>query len=557
MPLDKGSDRETISENIAQLIREGYPRNQAIAIAFSYAGKRRSDTQKSIGLSYIPDERLIKAAAADTSTGGTSKAPLQFPEFDIKKWRSEKKSPPAENRPSAVRPLGEMPDPSKSAHLESLKTVGDKHQKTEDVEFPKLGSPTPGAIGRVSAEERAKYLARPEVKAEKKRLLEQGGKIGHGDWTVADIMRFYEIDPAKPKNKWEKTVADFAKTRTGGGHGKASTKYSDRKKKVEAFLRGTGFARDPKSQAEILAPAVTPGGLTTYRSEDETHPDYDPEKTQLSGRTDQYFGNRQIKRPSSLRGPERKKLQQEFERLGFTDTKGGKNYIARLVDASNKRQTLGQGFGKKTLEYLRNTFPRVGHYINEYQRELQRAGVVPGTTEHKRAKAYSQSGEKVNRPFSFRNLRRYKQPQARNYGQGLEPEAAEFRKRLQKYTSPSTIRLLKRDMPDLFSKPRTAARGVLDVLPWLIGAKWNILPQFAAGVGTYQMGEDLSNKLSEIDNRKIRTLQQEEGFPEMVDRYKKIISEIPKNLFRSVSMMGESSYEFQESCEILDKRFDL
>jgi len=35
MPLKKGRDRKTISENIARLIREGYPRDQAVAIAYS------------------------------------------------------------------------------------------------------------------------------------------------------------------------------------------------------------------------------------------------------------------------------------------------------------------------------------------------------------------------------------------------------------------------------------------------------------------------------------------------------------------------------------------
>ena len=37
MPLQSGSSQETISENIAQLIREVYPREQAVAIAYSKA----------------------------------------------------------------------------------------------------------------------------------------------------------------------------------------------------------------------------------------------------------------------------------------------------------------------------------------------------------------------------------------------------------------------------------------------------------------------------------------------------------------------------------------
>jgi len=38
MPLKKGKDRKTISENIARLIREGYPKDQAVAIAYRNAG---------------------------------------------------------------------------------------------------------------------------------------------------------------------------------------------------------------------------------------------------------------------------------------------------------------------------------------------------------------------------------------------------------------------------------------------------------------------------------------------------------------------------------------
>ena len=42
MPLKKGRSKKVISENIAAEIRAGRPRNQAIAIAMSKAGKSRA-----------------------------------------------------------------------------------------------------------------------------------------------------------------------------------------------------------------------------------------------------------------------------------------------------------------------------------------------------------------------------------------------------------------------------------------------------------------------------------------------------------------------------------
>lgn len=42
MPLKKGSSKETISKNIAEMIKAGHPKAQAIAAAYSNAGKSTS-----------------------------------------------------------------------------------------------------------------------------------------------------------------------------------------------------------------------------------------------------------------------------------------------------------------------------------------------------------------------------------------------------------------------------------------------------------------------------------------------------------------------------------
>ena len=43
MPLEKGSSKETISHNIAEMAKSGHPQKQAVAAAMHKAGKSKED----------------------------------------------------------------------------------------------------------------------------------------------------------------------------------------------------------------------------------------------------------------------------------------------------------------------------------------------------------------------------------------------------------------------------------------------------------------------------------------------------------------------------------
>lgn len=53
-PLKAGSGKETISENISELVHSGRPQNQAIAIAMKKAGKSNQDAVRDMRFNELP-----------------------------------------------------------------------------------------------------------------------------------------------------------------------------------------------------------------------------------------------------------------------------------------------------------------------------------------------------------------------------------------------------------------------------------------------------------------------------------------------------------------------
>jgi hypothetical protein len=69
MPLKEGNSEETVSANIAELIRSGYSKEQAAAIAYHSAGK---DAAAAAGIMYIAGDRVLLLRRRPEATNGNT-----------------------------------------------------------------------------------------------------------------------------------------------------------------------------------------------------------------------------------------------------------------------------------------------------------------------------------------------------------------------------------------------------------------------------------------------------------------------------------------------------
>lgn len=90
MPLMEGSDDETIRANIAELIRAGHPRDQAVAIAYRKAGRARGESSlsKALGEGKL---LLLKATRPEHVTTITIEAVGDFAPSFVRFLRSVRK----------------------------------------------------------------------------------------------------------------------------------------------------------------------------------------------------------------------------------------------------------------------------------------------------------------------------------------------------------------------------------------------------------------------------------------------------------------------------------
>ena len=88
-PLKEGSSQEVISENIAEMIKAGHPREQAIAAAYAKAGKSSKDAVSSFGTKQFTLEELKKRAKRGEFEIQSDPKPRQHVEIRYPNGKSE------------------------------------------------------------------------------------------------------------------------------------------------------------------------------------------------------------------------------------------------------------------------------------------------------------------------------------------------------------------------------------------------------------------------------------------------------------------------------------